>query len=166
MHPNCHMCGHEKMQNWYFLLCEPHKKEHREKKKRERAAKKCENGNHMWATTFHAGIERKRCNKCGKVKIPSYLDTGLERRTNSFSIYTRMGKLVKRFPRKYRRFEELYYSGRVANLIYWLRYEKNWTAEKIETTFKIPPEVLNSFIYIYTWRKGDKYLSERDCAIA
>ena len=158
------MCNKDKEPDpyiWYFHLCEKHKQEHRAKIKKERESKKCEFGNHIWKAAFHGGIEKKRCLRCDKVRIPSYMNTALEIMTNSFLLYGKMEKLVKRFPRKYRRFEEHNYSERVVNILYWLRYEKKWTAERIEETFNIEKSVTNLLIARYPWKKGDKYLIEK-----
>ena len=165
----CYLCESSEpdKSNWFNEMCRPHKGDYivKNRETREGAKKTCARKGHVWKHYLKEGeflsIDGKeKCARCGRVIASFIRMSEAQNDKRMFNIGTsinsayflgRMEEQRKRLEKKHHIFEESTAATKVANTLYFLRYWKGWSTERIEKKFGMTSATLNKYLYMFPW---------------
>lgn len=176
----CHFCTQgEKTQDWYTNLCPAHRAEYCANKRKVRLekkralikeARKGDAAHKLLAECIEFGHSympmeygREICRRCGFIiasrkrlseGLREYHNRQISNATQAWKNFQKLQGFYMRAPRI---FEHVSYSAKVANILYYLRYNLKYTDAMILKVSGMTPSVLNAYIVKYpaVYRNGE-----------
>lgn len=149
-------------------ICDFHYDEHKKVRNRRKRLNKSSNvlcgiGGHI----FKAYENKRKCIRCDWVIGSAEKMLASQNRSRKTNIgkyfYSEMFSIkLDGYYRQLKEFRFVPYSdtAKVANVLYYLRYDKGWEAQDIEKEFNISPITLNRYLFAYPWVPGMEILKK------